>query len=297
MQKIGLFLVLQLLTLSCAHRTKIAEHVFDSEAGKKKLEEAAYNVPIAEQTGPLSFAWVKNSVDWPIIELKIEGQRYFALIDSGSTLSAVREDSPLLKLASEKVSLPQGIGGFYRFDKINLAPTASVKNVYFLAYTKAVHEPKFNDFPCCDMILGQDFFQAFDVTFKKNSFIAFSKVGEANPAPDNSNFKIEKFERKSLIWTTSVKIDKKVCDKARVDTAGSNDVLAIFGPWYGKNRPDQVTLDFAGRNIQVKTRFSDEFTGYVGKGICANLGRGQLFDTEKSLTLSLTRGLGFYHSP
>ena len=270
---------------------KVKEFQFDSKEGKELLTSAVNNVPTISLKDKVIFKWVNNDVDWPLISLTIGGKKLLALVDSGSTISAIREDSPLIKLATKKVTLPKGSGEFVflkDFEVENGNFTISKLAVH--AYNKAVHEPRLKNPKCCDMILGQDFFQAVDVTFDNKKSIEIEKPKAKYP---KSSFAIRRIGEKSAIWVTEATVDGKLCKSARVDTAGSNKVLRIFGPWFGSKRPEKVSLKFAHSPGKFKPQFDEKNTGYVNEKVCVNLGRGHLF--TKKLTISLKNGIGLYH--
>lgn len=241
----------------------------------EKLVAISSAVPTLELSGESeSFEWVENKLNWPIIKAKSSYGEVLVFIDSGSGLTAVRENSNFARAleTSSRVDI-NGFGSLGLIQTLEIG-NVKIKNLGVHVFEHAADSTKELRFPCCDILLGQNALQSVDVLFNKvKKRIQFFVPKEKK---FTSYFRVWHQPELGNNWFAKVKINDQSCEAARIDT-GAAYQLKIYEPWYKSNKKMSYDLEIGDQKFRVVPRFQKSAEVAVNEKVCANIGIEALF--------------------
>lgn len=272
-------ILLSLLFVSCAQKTVLKGEANPSpdaiQIRNAKLLKIASTIPELELKEKTVLKWKENNLGWPIAIAKGTSGEITIFVDSGSGLTAVRENSDFSKLFDPETTVEIPGAGV-----LGILPSLSFSNLTFKtigihAFDKAADSTKELGFPCCDILLGQNALQAVDVIFdKKNKTITLLK--SATNLQSSDGFRVTHIPSLGNNWFTPVKVNDQLCENARVDSGAAYDIK-IFKPWFNSDEMKQVSLLIGKNKFSAAPRYQNTPETAVNEEVCANIGGGILF--------------------
>lgn len=287
-------LMMMLFFTACTHKTvnnsksEVTPEMI--QIRNEKLLKIVSVTPELESNEKTVLKWKENKLGWPIAIAQGAKGEVTVFIDSGSGLTAVRENSDFSKqfVDISMVEIP-GSG------VLGILPTLTISNMTFKnigvhAFDKAADSTKELGFPCCDILLGQNMLKSVDVIFdKRNKTITLLK-----PATDlqaTKGFKVWHNPKLGNNWFTTANINGQLCENARVDTGAAYDIK-IFKPWFKSEEINQVSLWIEKNKFLATPRYQITPETAVNEKVCANIGGGILF--SKPFYLSYKNNFAYW---